>query len=108
MRFVASTGYLPVTAEAFGSSMEQEIATNENANIKKLLQTAITVHGEYNFYIPPVFDSFNGIGKDLEESFLTAAKGAREEYLTLLETMEPEEAYAQVEQKALSQWRAAH
>ena len=93
MRFVASTGYLPVTKAAFENSMDQEIATNENVNIQKLLRTAVQVYSEYEFYIPPVFDSFNALRSSYEADFLTAAGAAREEYCALLETTEPDAAY---------------
>ncbi len=74
MCFVASTGYLPVTHQAFAQHMEREIAENENPNIRKLLRTAIYTHGgEYDFYIPPVFDRFNVVSKDFERDFLAAA-----------------------------------
>ena len=93
MRFVASTGYLPVTKAAFENSMDQEIATNENVNIQKLLRTAVQVYSEYEFYIPPVFDSFNALRSSYEADFLTAGGAAREEYCALLETTEPDAAY---------------
>ncbi len=94
MRFVSSTGYLPVTNVAFTDSMEQEIQQVEDENIKKLLQAAITMHAEYDFYIPPTFESFDAMGKSFESGFKTSAKIAREEYLRLLPQFSPDEAYA--------------
>lgn len=93
MRFVASTGYLPVTGKAFADHMEREIAGNKNPSIQKLLRTAITVHKEYDFYIPPVFDGFNTISGNFEDAFLTIAKQSREQYLEDLKIMEPDDAY---------------
>ncbi|MEL7624363.1 MAG: extracellular solute-binding protein [Clostridiales bacterium] len=93
MRFVASTGYLPVTSQAFVNHMEREIAENSNPNIRGLLRTAISVHQEYDFYIPPVFDSFNSISSKWEKTFLSMAAERRQRYLTNLKTMEPEAAY---------------
>ena len=43
MRFVSSTGYLPVTDQAFTNYMEHEISENSNPNIRNLLRTATTV-----------------------------------------------------------------
>lgn len=94
MRFVSSTGYLPVTNEAFTNSMAQEIQQVEDENIKKLLQAAITMHSEYDFYIPPTFESFDMLGKSIDKSFKSMARAAREKYLLLVGEMSPDEAYA--------------
>lgn len=104
MRFVASTGYLPVTEQAFTNHMEHEIAENNNPNIQKLLRTAITVHEEYDFYIPPAFDEFNAVSKRFESSFLTIAEQRREQYLKNLRTMEPSAAYEKAAQGALEEF----
>jgi len=104
MRFVASTGYLPVTDRAFTHHMEQEIAQNNNPNIQKLLRTATTVHEEYDFYIPPVFERFNTVSDDFEASFLTITKQRRERYLENFNTMDPESAYHEAANGALSEF----
>ncbi len=96
MQFVASTGYLPVTKEAFGNSIEQEINTNENENIKKLLKTAISVYKEYDFYITPVFDTYNSLSKEYESNFEKSATEGRKKYLELLNTMNSDSAYEQI------------
>lgn len=101
MRFVASTGYLPVTNDAFKNSMEQEIANNENENIRKLLRTAITVHSQYDFYIPPVFESFNDVSGGYESELISMAVKARERYLELCETMDKEAAYIEATRGSL-------
>jgi len=95
MHFVASTGYLPVTHEAFTSKIIEEIATNENENIRKLLAAAITVYEEYDYYIPPVFEEFDSISKSYEADYKEYAALARERYLELLGEMAPGQAYEQ-------------
>ncbi len=105
MRFVASTGYLPVTEAAFTDYIEAEIAGNENANIKKLLQAAMTVHEQYDFYIPPVFDGFSQIGKKLEQDFRALAAEAREDYLRRLEQGDADAAYTQATEGVLEKLR---
>ncbi len=95
MRFVASTGYLPVTGEAFSDYLELEIANNENPNIRKLLSTAMVVHEQYDFYIPPVLGSYSQAGKQLEQDFRTLASEARGRYQILLQQMDADAAYAQ-------------
>lgn len=95
MKFVASTGYLPVTHEAFENSIAEEIASNQNENIRKLLSAAITVHKEYDFYIPPVFDGFDSISRGYETDWKQSAADTRARYSQLLLDMQPEQAYAQ-------------
>lgn len=106
MRFVASTGYLPVTWQAFAEHMEREIDENDNPNIQKLLRTATVVYDEYEFYIPPVFERFNEVGDRFEGDFLAIARERRERYLSNLRTMEPESAYEEATRGALSEFIA--
>lgn len=106
MRFVASTGYLPVTNQAFAEQMELQISKNSNPNIQKLLRTAVTVHEEYDFYIPPVFDEFNTISESFEAGFLSIAAQRREQYLENLNTMEADLAYEMAEKGALAEFIA--
>ena len=55
MRFVSSTGYLPVTKEAFEDKMTEEIETVDNPAVKKLLQTAAYMYGEYIYRLSKLF-----------------------------------------------------
>lgn len=99
MRLVASTGYLPVTHEAFDNIMAGKIPLNQDdKNINKLLQTAIKVYQEYDFYIPPVFDDFSALSETYDTDLEGLAVGAREEYLKLLGTLPREKAYEQAVQ----------
>jgi multiple sugar transport system substrate-binding protein len=66
MRFVYSTGYLPVTKEAFENNMKQEIYTAKTPNLKKLLEAATLMYGEYDFLIPPNYEQFDGLSKAYE------------------------------------------
>jgi multiple sugar transport system substrate-binding protein len=104
MRFVASTGYLPVTGQAFLNHMEREIAENGNPNIQKLLRTATVVHEEYDFYIPPTFDAFNTISGRMEAEFFAIASQRREQYMVNLTTMEPGAAYEAAAAGALEEF----
>jgi hypothetical protein len=51
MRFVSRTGYLPMTKEAFGERMAGEIETVGNAAVKMLLEAAMRMYEEYDFFI---------------------------------------------------------
>ncbi|MGI6404015.1 MAG: extracellular solute-binding protein [Oscillospiraceae bacterium] len=104
MRFVASTGYLPVTNQAFTHHMEREIAQSNNPNIQKLLRTATTVHGEFDFYIPPVFGDFNAVSSRFEAKFLAIAQERRERYLEHCSTMDSAAAYDKAARGALNEF----
>lgn len=93
LRFVASTGYLPVTRDAFGKIMSREIENTENKNIQDLLRVAITMQGSYDFYISPLFDGIDKIQKEYETGIKEAAKLSRLEYQPLLKEMDPADAY---------------
>lgn len=66
MRFVYSTGYLPVTKEAFENNMKQEIYTAKTPNLKKLLEAAIRMYQEYTFLIPPNYEQYDSLSKTYE------------------------------------------
>jgi multiple sugar transport system substrate-binding protein len=77
MKFVATTGYFPVTEEAYGEIMNVEIANVKNNSIKKILSTAIDMQKEYDFYIPPIFHDFDKLEKEYEERLKKAVKDSK-------------------------------
>ncbi len=77
MRFVSSTGYLPVTKKAFQNNMKQEINTVKNENLKKLLKAATQMYGEYTFMIPPNYYSFDKLSKEYETVLKQAMRDGR-------------------------------
>lgn len=82
--FISSTGYLPVTEEAYGEMMSQEINNISDKSIKKLLSTAIEMQREYDFYIPPTFENIDKLEKDFENKIRKIASDSRKEYLNHL------------------------
>ncbi|HZJ83400.1 MAG TPA: extracellular solute-binding protein [Clostridia bacterium] len=84
LRFVAPTGYLPVTEEAFGARMSAHMENTSNDNIKKLLSTIIEMQKDYDFYIPPLFDGIDELQKEYESELKRTASESRETYLDLL------------------------
>lgn len=78
LRFVASTGYLPVTTEAFGEVMTKEIEKIKDKNIQSLLKTAIIMQAEYDFLIPPLFDGIDTVQAEYEAGLQAAALDSRE------------------------------
>ena len=81
MRFISSTGYLPVTRQAFETDMDAHIASVEDVRIKKMLVAVTSMYREYRFFTPPNFAAFDDIGKEYEKRFKTLLASRREAYL---------------------------
>ncbi len=101
LRFVSSTGYLPVTKQAFGNVMNKEIETIADERIKRLLETAIQMQQEYDFYIPPQFDGFDKMQKEYESNLKMTATESKKKYQELLETQNPDLAFKMVSEGVL-------
>jgi len=96
LRFVSSTGYLPVTEEAFGEIMSQEIKNISDERIKKLLQTSRIMEKEYEFCIPPLFEGIDELQKQYEGQLKETAAQSRKSYTELLQSSNPAVAYKTV------------
>ncbi|MDR3069465.1 MAG: extracellular solute-binding protein [Propionibacteriaceae bacterium] len=72
LRFVRSTGYLPVTKEAFGQRMAAEIDITTDPQIKRLLIVATDMFKEYKFIVNPNQANLS----QLETSYQSALKKA--------------------------------
>jgi len=96
LNFVLSTGYLPVTVEAFEKIMSEEIESINDTNIMKLLVSAVEMQQNYNFYIPPVFDGFDELENQYEINLKKVAKTSRTEFLKLIQHENPDTAFNKV------------
>lgn len=81
MRFIASTGYLPVTKQAFEQDMKAHMETVADARIKKMLAAVNAMYESYSFFTPPIFDGFDGISKGYETNFKALMTAERERVL---------------------------
>ena len=77
MRFVASTGYLPVTKMAFETNMAAEIENVTIENVRKLLETATLMFREYDFIMAPNYEQYDALSKDYETSIKQSMRDAR-------------------------------
>ncbi len=102
-RFVASTGYLPVTQEAFQSVVSAG-AKSGNVNVGKLLSTASGMFEEYRFYLPPVFDGLDEMGEEYTAEWKASVLIARQEYASLLAELSADAAYESASKAALSEF----
>ncbi|MCL2147031.1 MAG: extracellular solute-binding protein [Synergistaceae bacterium] len=104
LRFVINTGYLPVTNEAFSDLMSGKYTGRQDANIQKMLSTAVAMHQDYKFYIPPVFDGFDELQKGYVEKILKFAEKDRHTYLSLLKEHSPARAFEILSHDALQRF----
>lgn len=101
MRFIASTGYLPVTQDAFENRMGPEIEQVEDRRIKKMLLAVTEMYENYDFFTAPTFEAFDALGGAYEKDFKAFLSAQREQWLAG-GAGTPEEASA----AALKQWRS--
>ncbi|HHU30565.1 MAG TPA: extracellular solute-binding protein [Firmicutes bacterium] len=80
IRFVASTGYLPVTKEAFNQIMHGEYEADDD-KISELRNITKAMQEGYEFYIPPVVEGLDGLQSQYESSFRAAAANASAAYI---------------------------
>lgn len=92
LRFLSSTGYLPVTREAFGEIMSREIETVSEEKIKNLLLTCRAMQSEFDFLTPPLFEGIDVLQEKYETLFRDTAFSAGENYKKFLENSSPEKA----------------
>jgi multiple sugar transport system substrate-binding protein len=77
LRFTASTGYIPVTKQAFDDVSANSLDTIDNELIKKAFLTALEMQKEYRFYIPPVFDGFDALQNRYIQEIQKGARDAK-------------------------------
>lgn len=94
--FVSSTGYLPVTKEAFGEILSREIHNISDDNIKKLLSTTKIMQEEYSFHIPPLFDGIDELQEEYENKLKDVAEKARKSYMNLIKSIDSKTAYESI------------
>jgi multiple sugar transport system substrate-binding protein len=81
IRFVAETGYLPVTQEAFETQMPQRLQTVENPYIRQMLETVVRMQADYDFFVPPSFEAFDLISRGYEQGYKQLLDRARSDNL---------------------------
>ncbi len=71
MRFITSTGYWPVSIEAYDSSSSL-VHQETNPNIRGVRETTQLMKTEYTFITAPNFDGYDEIFKEYENNLKTA------------------------------------
>ena len=81
MSFVANTGYLPVTKEAFENDLGTHMDTVENPRIRKMLTSVLSMYEDYSFFTAPTYASFDSDSDAYEYDFKDLLTDMRTEYL---------------------------
>ena len=82
LSFIAQTGYLPVTKQAFEQDMKTHIETLEDDRIKVMLEAVLDMYDRYTFFTAPSFSEFDAVSSDFEAGFKKALTEQRTSYLT--------------------------
>lgn len=82
MRFISSTGYLPVTKQTFEADISEHIEKVSDTRIKKMLKTVMEMYEDYSFFTAPIFTEFDDVSKEYEKNFKRAMKEERENMLS--------------------------
>jgi multiple sugar transport system substrate-binding protein len=89
LRFIESTGYMPVTKQAVQEVIAQGVETG-NELVNQTFRVMLDMAGEYRFFIPPVFEGFDSLQDKYIEALQKTIRHAREKRLET-ETADAEE-----------------
>ncbi len=81
MKFVSSTGYLPVTVKAFEQDVPEMMEGADDARIKKMLEAVMSMYSEYSFFTAPNYADLDTASKEYEADFKAIMADEREKYL---------------------------
>ncbi len=104
LHFTAETGYMPVQTAAFKDVLDGKLPPIETPIVKKALVATANMSKDYQFYFPPVFDGFDELQTGFVEQIQQWVRTKRDEYLSQLESTNPQTAYENVSEDALSEF----
>lgn len=82
MKFINKTGYLPVTKQAFEIDMQTHIDTIDDARIKKMLTSVLSMYDTYTFFAAPNYANLDDESDNFETDFKTLLTDARTKHLS--------------------------
>lgn len=92
LKFVSSTGYIPVTKKAIEMIVNEEnIITDDK--VRKLLKTAQEMTEQYTFFCTPIIENFDELQKNFNKNMKGYAVLCKDEYFNLLKSMDETDAY---------------
>ncbi len=91
LRFVTSTGYLPVTDDAF-AELFADTSVAENESYRNLYDMMKGMIDSYLLYSLPVYDNASDIQSDFEQNVKLVLRSAHNQYIERIENGEDKEA----------------
>ena len=92
LRFVSSTGYLPVTKEALEMTVNEKSTVTDN-KIKALLDTTNEMFEQYNFFYTPIIENFDELQDTFNQNMKDFTIQCKNEYFNLLNSMNEIDAF---------------
>ena len=89
MSFVANTGYLPVTRQAFEEELGIHMDTVEDPRIRKMLTSVLSMYEDYRFFTAPTYTSFDSDSDAFEERFKEVLSEHRNRYMEGIDKIFP-------------------
>ena len=89
MSFVANTGYLPVTRQAFENELSTHMDTVEDPRIRKMLTSVLSMYEDYRFFTAPTYTSFDSDSDAFEERFKEVLSEHRNRYMEGIDKIFP-------------------
>ena len=89
MSFVANTGYLPVTKQAFENELNTHMDTVEDPRIRKMLTSVLAMYEDYSFFTAPTYANFDSDSDAFEERFKDLLVEHRDRYLKGIDKIFP-------------------
>lgn len=81
MGFVANTGYLPVTKQAFEEDIHDYVGTVEDTRIQKMLTSVLSMYDSYTFFTAPNYAGFDDDSDRFESRFKRLLQADRTAFL---------------------------
>ncbi len=78
--FVANTGYLPVTKQAFEKDINAHMDTVQDPRIKKMLSSVLSMYEDYSFFTAPTYANFDRDSASFETEFKRVMTEKRSAY----------------------------
>ncbi len=92
LRFLAATGYLPVTKEAMRKAASTASATMPEIQ-RRFLEVTSLMQAEYDFLIPRLLEDYRALEKRYEAGLRKSAQSSKEKYERLRSRMGADKAY---------------
>ncbi|MDL2313606.1 extracellular solute-binding protein [Desulfovibrio sp. OttesenSCG-928-C14] len=75
--FVITTGYFPVKSQAYQNFLKKNDSQLLSEKYRELYEAVLKIHSDYQFYVPPFFESYGEVEKKFSEAQIELFKKYR-------------------------------